>query len=408
MRRRPGDISPYSESGSGVRIYTPTSGSPIVQPRANTIFADSRPSYAKGSRSKFGSLLWIFPTGYKHFSREIKAPGSAVLRVQTNSGLYSVSESNPDLNSIITSYGHLPFNDMSGIEYVNARNAAKVKALNSISDNKAGLAEDFITYAQTVRMFSSKTRLLHGILDAFKHEKSLSKYLYRSAADVAKSGDRKAADLYLEYVYGWKPLVSDIYGIVQLLRQYSGGNKPVIIHGHGTFNSPGGGYFQAPPNANGFQTSASIKEDMKAKCDLYARIDPQYLAFRVLNQLGLLNPASIAWEVTPWSFVVDWLIPIGPTLSAFSAPVGLTFISGTISTRSSRVVTGEYHVRVATDPPTGNVLQDTPIQYTVTDEMYQRDILSTWPFPVPYLDLNPFRGDRSLKALALLIANLRR
>lgn len=33
----------------------------------------------------------------------------------------------------------------------------------------------------------------------------------------------------------------------------------------------------------------------------------------------MLNPQSIAWELTPWSFVIDWFIPIGNYLNNLDA-----------------------------------------------------------------------------------------
>ncbi len=31
---------------------------------------------------------------------------------------------------------------------------------------------------------------------------------------------------------------------------------------------------------------------------------------------GLTDPSSVLWELTPWSFVIDWFIPIGNYLNA--------------------------------------------------------------------------------------------
>lgn len=42
-----------------------------------------------------------------------------------------------------------------------------------------------------------------------------------------------------------------------------------------------------------------------------------------LASLGLLNPASLAWELVPLSFVVDWIVPVGPFLEAMTAGVGI-------------------------------------------------------------------------------------
>lgn len=41
--------------------------------------------------------------------------------------------------------------------------------------------------------------------------------------------------------------------------------------------------------------------------------------------LGLTNPAAIAWELVPFSFVVDWFIPIGNFLNSWTDFLGLRF-----------------------------------------------------------------------------------
>lgn len=40
---------------------------------------------------------------------------------------------------------------------------------------------------------------------------------------------------------------------------------------------------------------------------------------------GLLNPASIAWEAVPFSFVIDWFLPIGPLIASTSDFAGVSF-----------------------------------------------------------------------------------
>jgi hypothetical protein len=39
----------------------------------------------------------------------------------------------------------------------------------------------------------------------------------------------------------------------------------------------------------------------------------------VNQSLGLADPLSVAWELTPWSFVVDWFLPVGDYLNARGA-----------------------------------------------------------------------------------------
>ena len=62
-----------------------------------------------------------------------------------------------------------------------------------------------------------------------------------------------------------------------------------------------------------------------------------------LSSLGLVNPLEIVWETTRYSFVVDWFLPIGPWLSALTADVGLSFVTGS-QTKRSRLTAGSYSI----------------------------------------------------------------
>lgn len=407
MPRRPGDTSPINKSISGTWTLKTGSGS-LVQNQSAVIFQDDRPFWSKGARGKIGSKVWIYPTAYSHYSRTINQTGATSYRVLSSFGSESsLKETAPPVNTILTVYAGYGFNTINSFERYNVQSAAQVKALNKLGDEKAQIGADLATYMQLVRMFKGKTSLLYDILNAMKKGK-MRDYLNRSARDLAKNGEKKAADAYLEYVYGWKPLVSEIYGVYQLLQQYSNGVKPLIIHGHGSQKMSTNWAYTSPESSKGanWQANFTVTEKFKGTCDLYGRVDPQYIAFRILNQLGLLNPAAIVWEATPWSFVVDWLIPIGPMISAFTAPIGVNFISGTTATRATRSFKGEYHSYL--DSTGGKIVENLSCPFTATDEQYARVTHSTWPFPTPYLNLNPLSGDRSFKALALAISNLKR
>lgn len=79
--------------------------------------------------------------------------------------------------------------------------------------------------------------------------------------------------------------------------------------------------------------SATGKYRYGAECKLNYRIDDTYQHF--LASLGLLDPFAVWWELTPYSFVIDWLLPISTMLQAtFSAEVGLTYLDGYTNKKS--------------------------------------------------------------------------
>lgn len=59
---------------------------------------------------------------------------------------------------------------------------------------------------------------------------------------------------------------------------------------------------------------------VKVGADVRVNNENLYLA----NQLGLTNPASVAWDVVGGSFLVNWFIPVDLFLQSMSAHLGLS------------------------------------------------------------------------------------
>jgi len=288
------------------------------------------------------------------------------------------------------------------------RERAIVECLNKIADQKANLGEGLATLGQTIRMLRNPCQsLLDGILSA-KRDRSLKPYMYKSFRDMIKQGvDKTLANRYLEYVYGWAPLMSDIYGLVELAKKQSQG--PLIVHAKSTFNTTKfKGQGQWTYLSDTMHRVASSNQERRVACSIWASVNPNYSGGRALNQLGLLNPVSLAWELVPWSFVIDWFVPIGPVLNALTAPAGLDFITGYVSNRVSSTDIFDYQTWSLGEMPFTAITQTSPCNPRVTHERYDREALGGWPQPRLYLQPDPFKGDHFLKALALGISNLKR
>lgn len=399
MHRAPGDTA-VKNITKPLNVVTYKDGSVIgTSTYTVNISQDTRPTYGYGQRVTIGGRQWIKPTAYTHYSREYNLGGQASIKYALSGG--HIGRTVWDMAKVDGI--DINYTVMDTFFLNNSRSAAQVKALNKIGGQAANLGEDLATYKQTVHLFGSKAAILKDALYAFKH-RFLRKYLFQSARTIARNGDKVLAQLYLEYIYGLVPLVQDVYNIHQLMKDYASGVKPIIIHGHGSSTQGSTSQLQGRVSSTTGGWKADKTEQYTSRCDLYGQVDPSAVVFRIINQLGLLNPLSLAWEITPWSFIVDWFIPIGPLLNAYTAPVGLNFISGTTATKMKRSKSGEFHAGV----PEGSYIEDIPTNFTILDEGYSRITHTTWPHPMPYLNLNPLSGDRWLKALALAIANLKR
>lgn len=289
-------------------------------------------------------------------------------------------------------------------------NEANTKALLKISDSKAGLGEDLATLGQTIRMIKHPLSGLVKGLQAMKNDKTFKRYLMKSARDLLREGiPEHIAQRYLEYVYGWKPLMQDIHGLIDLAKEQGG--SPLLLHAVGRSKRNNTSGPVTYNDSTGFRVikTSGMEVEYKGSTSIWARVDPDAKGLRMLNSLGLANPLSLAWELLPWSFVVDWALPIGSTLAALTAPAGLIFVNGSQSVR----VSGTCPYQITKTMYSGyQKTSETPGDGTIRYEGYRRQEITTWPTPGFWYDSDPLRlnsdgSDRVFKALALALTNLR-
>lgn len=284
------------------------------------------------------------------------------------------------------------------------RNEANTKALLDIVDAKASIGENLATFRQTLAMLHTPSwGLINHVRNAYANRR-LRPFLGTPLSVLLKYGKipKDVAALYLQYVYGVKPLMQDIHGIMKLMKER--GSKDFLLYGQGSSNQQCE-FRVGEYNGGGSKTRIPTGTEVaKVRTRIWARIDPNCPGLLALSQVGLINPISIAWEVVPFSFVIDWFVPIGSVLQALTAHAGLIFVDGTCSNRFS--LTAIVYER-AYDAYESNV-RAIEATSSVTYQGYYRLALSGWPRPGVYAASNPFGGDRPLKALALAIVNLHR
>lgn len=123
---------------------------------------------------------------------------------------------------------------------------------------------------------------------------------------------------FLEFHFGWEPLVKDIGEGLEMLfdTPFRGMGKSVIGRGHTRESEP-----KDPDVAD---SSAGLKTWWPyVGVTLRADVIVENANSSTLSRMGFTNPAVIAWELVPFSFVVDWFSNVGQVLSSWSDLDGL-------------------------------------------------------------------------------------
>jgi hypothetical protein len=248
---------------------------------------------------------------------------------------------------------------------------------------------------QTVNMILGTARKIGNSLRALRRGNfrnaaialGLAPKSRRNGQSLGKSSSKALADEWLALQFGWIPLVSDVYegvGDLALLQ-----NEPRRTR---------------VTTSKTKRWSVSFKEGAWEGLPVTITDEGQYTrkyvyvfsyrreTFADLSRFGLTNPASVAWELTPWSFVVDWFIPVGKFLDALDASYGFTFEKGCRTTFQKTIRSATCNAAGMV----GTAFSTMKAQTTEEVVLCQRDVLSGFPSPViPPLrppTLSPTRG----------------
>lgn len=296
--------------------------------------------------------------------------------------LYGFSVSSDDLPATPA------FND-------NALNKALTKARLNLNSGGVNLAMEFSQVSKTAAMFGDSLSLLVDTVKTFKKKKPKGFRQLADGATLASSG-------FLSYVYGWKPEIQAVH------------DSMAAIRNRGSISSQ----FRITIKGKSGSIISTASRDVYDRTGLFLSgqhvsdyfMDRYYvsLTYRLrnpamaeLNSTGILNPAVVLWDRIPFSFVVDWFVPVSSWFENLSADFGWDFVAGCKSRRLhlSSQSTGTFVNRwdhTNTSEP-----------YFYVADTYDRSVYGSNPYPSFYYQ-NPLSALHVAEALALGVTSMKR
>lgn len=227
-------------------------------------------------------------------------------------------------------------------------------ALLKLKDSKVNLAVAFgerkdtakfvtdtiMTGVDVIRALRKKD--VRGIMKALSLQEKKKRPMRLPPHSSFKEVVDAPSKLVLTNSYALQPLLNDVYGVLEELNRrdnqspyrykLKGVSQKREDYRSDTFLwlSIQNARFGVVQTQRGFHST-------KVRLDYY--LDNPFL--RTLSQLGITNPFSLAYELLPLSFVLDWFLPVGSYLDAIDAALGLTFRGGSVS-HLTRMKTGAY------------------------------------------------------------------
>lgn len=288
-----------------------------------------------------------------------------------------------------------------GFGEANLRNGLITEARLKVKDQSVNWAQAWAERRMTANLLADSISRIANSLIALRRGE------WRQAWRWLKRNWKHAPNSWLEYQYGWKPLIQDVMGSVEALQKLTdpadwkvsvkcGRSIERDYYKQLTTASSNIGYtmdFRGRRKAGGF-----IRFDFKPSA---------YFLSNIETSTGITNPLQLQWELIPFSFVLDWGVQVGDWLSSLDATKHMEFLGGSYSLRKELVVTGTPR---STSTVPGTYGSDPSAG--VATNLYRRFILdrqvySAWPVASLPRFKDPLSMTHVANALSLLAVSLR-
>lgn len=285
-------------------------------------------------------------------------------------------------------------------------NNLRMKILNNIRSEVFDVAMVLAEAKSTADTVSNGLMRIARSMDMVKRRKPESFYYLMNGRrrDHRRPTDkflRETAGSFLEWKYGVMPTVYDIQGACKGLDMNEAGSlfsHPPLLVARSKDILTGNAkrkFFLYTADGDGSNVDLTVDyyTERKARCDY--RVSGEGL--RGLNRygLGLGTIATVAFDKTPFSFVLNMAIPIADLIKAWTALAGVEVVGYCETTyRKAQVRDQSYTENVRNGPVTLTV-KGCPERVG-----FQRVAYSSPPMPLPYVR-NPIKVGNLATVLAL-------
>jgi hypothetical protein len=274
------------------------------------------------------------PLTYRHAVNTYFVPG---YQIQPSTGIAYPSDAADDVNNLPPGW-----NPDSG-NYDLLVNEALARFDGKLRAGHADLGVTLGSWKQSCDMIAKRAqqatrsldrahRRLSERLNNSNRLEAIRKVRNRHRRDSKWIGDNQyletPANLVLEGEFGWLPLFEDAKKALTVM------TKPIP---NGRVTARAKGYVDSDVITQDTYNNVRDRYLGRRQVTLCANVSVESPNIWLANQLGLLNLPGVAWDLVPWSFVVNMFSNMGQIMNGFTTYYGLS-LKDVSTTKSCKVI----------------------------------------------------------------------
>ncbi|UUW21237.1 MAG: maturation protein [Sanya fiers-like virus 10] len=229
-----------------------------------------------------------------------------------------------------------------GSEYQAAERRAAAKLRSVMKDQTWNAATTFAELGKTLQFFIETAGYLRHSYrlarsgDVFGLSELYRQYDYKGGR--RKPAYKRVANVWLQWRYAIRPLAFDLR---DMLQEFHNSNvKPIVFTAKGrAVETYGYVVSQNYPLGAEMGPATLIRSGTVEVCySAKYSITPEAASWK---RLGLWNVPALLWELTPFSFVVDWFLPVGDYLNNLDAAAACELVPSS-AFRSTKYSMNEF------------------------------------------------------------------
>lgn len=203
---------------------------------------------------------------------------------------------------------------------------AAVEARSRISPAKLMSLVSLAELHKTVGLIASSAKTLAKVISAVKRgspKEAVESIVGRKFKNgsVRKDISDNVFRRWLEYRYGWLPLVYEVQGAIEAIAARNDYPLRTVSRGHESVTASKT-YTRVYDGGSVGKWTIRYELEQTVTVRVYILYEADFESHNARN-FGLYDFPQSLWELMPYSFVVDWFISVGDWLEAISPKVGV-------------------------------------------------------------------------------------